>query len=261
MVPCPRCLTIPLVALSLVVAAPIGAFAQDAPVRVSERLRHKDRLAAVDLPANTVVVELTLASVPAAPVRLGVIKAVPARAGRESLAPRVPPVAPDPLPSATMDLVAVALGGGGGGGGGGGAGAASGDFQNPGPPVLDHIELSARRPWVNEKGYLNFVLPFSLNPSSPSINFNKNFPGSLTVKLKVEEGETYVVDFSVKSWGSGTYRVETSGGSQEFADTQGKLEHVLVVLHATETGWTDIEFDRAGDSGHYLYSVRVDRME
>jgi len=117
MVPCLRCLTIPLVALSLVVVAPIGAFAQDAPVRVSERLRHKDRLAAVDLPANTVVVELTLASVPAAPVRVGVIKAVPARAGRESLAPRVPPVAPDPLPSETMDLVAVALGGGGGGGG------------------------------------------------------------------------------------------------------------------------------------------------
>ncbi len=31
MVPCPRCRTIPLVALSLVVAAPIGAFAQDRP--------------------------------------------------------------------------------------------------------------------------------------------------------------------------------------------------------------------------------------
>lgn len=256
----PRCMAVLFLALSLVVAAPIAAFAQDAPVRVSERLRHKDRLAAVDLPANTVVAEFTLASVAAAPVRVEVVRAVPARAGREMQTPPVPPVAPDPLPSETMDLVAVALGGGGGGGGGG-AGAASGDFQNPGPPVLNHIELSARRPWVNEKGYLYFLLPFSLNPSSPSINFNKNFPGSLTVKLKVQEGETYLVDFSVKSWGSGTYRIETSGGSQEFADTQGKLEHVLVVLHATESGWTDIKFDRTGDSGHDLFTVHVDRME
>lgn len=154
-----------------------------------------------------------------------------------------------------MDLVGAALGGGGFGGAG------AGGFQNPGPPVLDHIELSARSTWVHEKGYLDFVLPYDINPATPSITFNKNFPGAMTVKLKVEEGETYLVDFAVSSWGKGTYRIETSGGEQEFDDPQGKLEHVLVALNATESGWTNVRFKRTGDSGHYLYSVRVDRME
>lgn len=254
MSPRPRCMTVLFLALSFVVAAPIAVSAQDAQVRVSERLRHKDRLATVDLPANTVVAEFTLASRDAVPVRVRAVRRTPARASREVSAPATPPVPPDPVEPQTLDLLGAALGGGFGG-------AASGDFQNPGPPVLDHIELSARRPWVNEKGYLHFLLPFSLNPSSPSINFNKNFPGLLTVKLKVEEGETYLVDFVVSSWGKGTYRVETSGGEQEFADTQGKLEHVLVALHATENGWTDIKFNRTGDTGHYLFTVHVDRIE
>lgn len=255
MLPRPRCIAVLCLTLSLLVAAPIVASAQDARVRVSERLRHRDRLAAVDLPVNTVAAEFTLASKAAAPVRVRAVRAAPARAGWELEAPRVPPVPPSPVPKGTMELVGAALGGGGGGGAGGG------DFQNPGPPVLDHIELSARRLWVNEKGYLDFLLPYQLNPSMPSINFNKNFPGSMTVRLKVEEGKTYVVDFAVKSWGQGTYRIETSGGTQEFEDIQGKLEHILVALNATESGWTDIKFDRTGDTGHYLFTVHVDRME
>ena len=39
-------------ALSLLVAAPLAAYAQDGPVRLSERLRHRDRLATADLPAD-----------------------------------------------------------------------------------------------------------------------------------------------------------------------------------------------------------------
>ncbi len=255
MSPRPRCTTVLCMILSLLVATPLAASDQDAPVRVSERLRHKARLAAIELPTNTVVAEFTLASKAATPVRMRAVRAAPARAVRGVQAPPAPPVPPDPVPPGTINLVAGALGGGGFGGAG------AGGLQNPGPPVLDHIELSARRMWVNEKGYLYFLLPFSLDPSSPSINFNKNYPGSMIVKLKVEEGETYLIDFAVKSWGKGTYRIETSGGSQEFEDTQGKLEHVLIALNATESGWTDVGFDRTGDTGHYLYSVRVDRMD
>ena len=55
--------------------------------------------------------------------------------------------------------------------------------------------------------------------------------------------------------------METSAGDQEFEDVQGKLEHVLVALNATESGWTSLEFNRTGDTGHYLYSVKVDRVE
>jgi len=243
-----------LLILTFLVVGPASAFSQDAQVRVSERLRHKNRVASVDLPANTVVAEFTLASRDAAPVRVRAVRRTPARASREVSAPATPPVPPDPVEPQTLDLLGVALGGGFGGAG-------AGDFQNPGPPVLDHIELSARTLWIHEKGYLDFVLPYQLNPSTPSINFNKNFPGVMTVRLKVEEGKTYLVDFAVSSWANGTYRVETSGGEQEFDDPQGKLEHVLVALNATESGWTNVRFQRLGDSGHYLFTVHVDRME
>jgi hypothetical protein len=254
----PRIKSVVLLAVSLLIAAPMAASAQDRAVRVPERLRHRDRLAAVDLPANTVAAAFSVApGVARARVRARVVRGAPAGANRELQAPTNPPAPPDPMEPETMNLVAVALGGGGGGGG---AGAAA-DIQNPGPPVLDHIELSARRLWVNEKGYLDFILPYELNPSTPSINFNKNFPGIMTVRLKVEEGKNYLVDFSVKSWGQGTYRVETSGGEQEFDDPQGKLEHVLVALSATESGWTNVKFQRLGDSGHYLFTVHVDRIE
>jgi len=154
-----------------------------------------------------------------------------------------------------MDLVGKALGGGGFGGAGGR------DVQSPGPPVLDHIELSARRPWVQEKGYVKFFLPYSINPAAASTDFNTNYPGSMTVVLKVEQGATYLADFAVKSWGAGTYVVETEGGSQEFGDPQGNLEHVLVALQATESGWIDVKFERPEGTGYYLYSVKVDRME
>jgi hypothetical protein len=241
-----------LLTLSLIVAAPLAAFAQDARVRVPERMRHRDRMSAVALPATVVAAEFTLA--PAAPVRARAVRRAPARAAGDLEAPPAPPVPPDPMAPETMDLLSEALGGGGFGGAG------AGGFQNPGPPVLDHIELSARQTWANEKGYLDFLLPYDINPATPSINFNKNFPGRLTVRLKVEEGKTYLVDFAVSSWGSGTYSVETSGGEQEFDDPQGNLEHVLVALNATESGWTDVRFDRTG-TGHYLYTVTVDRME
>jgi hypothetical protein len=114
---------------------------------------------------------------------------------------------------------------------------------------------------VGEKGYVKFFLPYSIDPSAASTDFNTNYPGAMTVVLKVEQGKTYLADFAVKSWGAGTYVVETEGGSQEFGDPQGKLEHVLVALQATESGWIDVKFQRTEGTGYYLYSVKVDRME
>jgi hypothetical protein len=154
-----------------------------------------------------------------------------------------------------MDLVGNALGGGGFGGAG------AGGFQNPGPPVLDHIELTPRQPWFNERGNIRTTLAYTASAGTvPSWNFNKNFPGAMTVNLKVEEGETYLVDFSVSSWGSGTYRVETDAGEQEFADNGGDLEHVLVALNASESGWVSVRLNREG-TGYYTYAVIVNRME
>ena len=232
-------------ALSLLVAAPLAAYAQDSPARISERLRHRNRLAAVDLPATTVAV--------APPPRVRAVRRAPARQGLDVEAPPAPPAPPDPVKPETLDLVGNALGGGGFAGPGG--------FQNPGPPVLDHIELTPRQPWFHDKGNVRTVLAYTVSTgTAPSWQFNTNFPGGMTVNLKVEEGRTYLVDFAVSSWGNGTYRVETDAGDQEFADAGGDLEHVLVGLNATESGWVKVQLSREG-TGYYAYSVIVNRME
>ena len=237
--------------LSLLITAPVGAYGQDAQLRVSERLRHRDRLASVALPANTVAAEFTVAPAP----RVRAVRRAPTRQGLDVEAPPAPPAPPDPVKPETLDLVGNALGGGGFGG------AAGRDFQSPGPPVLDHIELTTRQPWFHEKGNVRTALAYTTSTgAAPSWNFNKNFPGLMTVNLKVEEGATYLVDFVVSSWGSGTYQVETDSGMQEFADNGGDLEHLLVGLNATESGWVNLHLRREG-TGYYVYSVIVNRME
>jgi hypothetical protein len=236
--------------LTLPIAIPLAVSAQEGGVRVSERLRHKNRLAAVALPASVVAAEFTVAPSAARSFRP---EGRPLRA-RVRLAESAPtPVPPSPLPAPTLDLLGEALGGGGLGGAG------SRDFQNPGPPVLDHIELSARTPWVNEKGNVEFFLPYDVDPDVPSVNFNKNFPGLFYVNLKLEEGKSYLVDVAVSSWGAGAYKVEVNGSEQEFADPQGNLEHLLIALQATESGWVKIDIIREG-TGYYMYSVTADRV-
>lgn len=246
-----RHLAVLFLTLSLVVIAPISAFAQDAPARVSERLRHKDRLASADLPANTVAAVFTVAPGVTASVRARTAERPPARIRQKGEAPQVPPGAPDPVPQETMDRIAVALGGGAGDRG----------VRMPGNPVYGNVAFSLRRMGVNEAGDLDAALSYDLDPSAAATQFIKNSAGSMTIRLRVEEGKTYVVDFSVKSSGSGIYRVETSGGSRDFEDNQGQLEHVLVVLEATESGWTEVDIGRMGDSRHWVLEVRVSRIE
>ncbi|HSM34955.1 MAG TPA: hypothetical protein VK837_01045 [Longimicrobiales bacterium] len=239
------CTAVPTILAWITLALAVPASAQEA--RVSERLRHKDRLAEIRLPAAVAAAEFVVGASRARAARGAAPAAVRARADDDG----PPPSLPGPVPSQTKVIVMGALGGGPGSG--------PADVQNPGPPVLDRIELSARRPWVNEKGYVDFLLPYDVDTSVPVVNFNKNFPGSLEVHLKLEEGRSYLVDFALSSWGAGTYRAEVDGSAQEFADPQGDLEHVLVALQATEDGWARISFRREG-TGYYLYTVTAERV-
>ncbi len=231
---------------SLLATLPCGA--QQERARVSERLRHKDRLVAIELPASAVAAELAVQVRSARAARL----ATPALPANVSVERAPAPVLPTPLPRPTIDRIASALGGG--------IEPGPSNVQNAGPPVLDRIKLSARRPWFNERGNVEFVLPYEVNPELPSVTFNKNFPGLLRVNLKLEAGRSYLVDFAVSSWGAGSYRVEAGGATQEFGDPQGNLEHVLIALQASQDGWTTIDLKREG-TGYYLYTVTTDRVD
>jgi hypothetical protein len=115
--------------------------------------------------------------------------------------------------------------------------------------------LTSRQPYIKEQGYLTLTLPHTVHPES-AIVFNTDFPGAVGVKLKVENGDLYLVDFAVKAAGAGVYKVATESGGQEFEDSNGKLEHLLIALSAGADGWTTVRMNRTG-TGFNLYSVKV----
>ncbi len=161
------------------------------------------------------------------------------------------PVPPAPLDATTKSEILKSLGG-------------SGELPAPGgggaeeKPVLEHLLLSARHPYFSEQGFLTLNLAYRVHPET-AINFNSAYPGSAGVKMKVEKGRTYLLDFSVQSWGGGTYLLETAGGKQTFEDEAGSKKHILVALKATSSGWTTVRLSRDGTDYH-LYSVEIMRV-
>jgi len=142
--------------------------------------------------------------------------------------------------------------------------AGSADIQAPGnieaqsTPVLEHLLLSAKQPYVSEQGFLTLSQAYTVHPET-AINFNSDSPGSAGLKLKVEKGRTYLLDFAVKSNESGTYLLEAEGKKHEFEDNSATKEHILVALNATSSGWTTVRLDRGG-TGFHLYYVEVTRV-
>lgn len=120
-----------------------------------------------------------------------------------------------------------------------------------------HFVLTSKQPYIVDQGYLTLTLPHTVHPES-AIVFNTDFPGAVGVKLKVENGGLYLVDFAVKAAGAGVYKVATESGGQEFEDSNGKLEHLLIALSAGADGWTTVRMNRTG-TGFNLYSVEVTR--
>ncbi len=159
------------------------------------------------------------------------------------------PVAPEPISPSERGGILKSIGGSGN--------VPSADGVDEAPkPVLEHIVLTSRQPFVNEKGYLRLTLPQTVHPESPIV-FNKEYPSTMSVNLKVEEGGLYLVDFTVKGVGSGTYKVVTEAGSQEFKDAGGNLKHVLIALNAEASGWTGVSMTHTGT--YNLFSVEVTR--
>lgn len=130
-----------------------------------------------------------------------------------------------------------------------------GDIKAQSKSVLEHLLLSAKQPFFSEQGFLTLALAYAVHPET-AFHFKSNYPGSAGVKLKVEKGHTYLLDFAVRSGTSGIYLVQTESGKQEFDDTSASKDHILVALKATSSGWTTVRLSREGTEYH-LYYVEV----
>lgn len=130
----------------------------------------------------------------------------------------------------------------------------AGDTSND-PEPTETIVLSAATPFHEAKGILTLVQPFTVHPET-GIHMRGTQPGSVGVKVRVEQGNHYLVDFVVRSAVPGVYQLESAGESQEVSDSNASLGHVLLALSAQSTGWATVRLKRP-ESDFFLYSVEV----
>jgi len=180
------------------------------------------------------------------PVDVRVFEVAPVQRVAAILAPNAQtPASPAALDAATLDRLLRQL-------------AVSKDPGSvPGSPSQDvrTIMLSSQQPFIEGQAMLTLVRPATVHPES-AIRFDEEMNGSAGIKLMVHQGDIYLLDFAVRSLGSGSYTVETAGGSEQFADTAGNREHILLALSASSSGWTTVRINRQG-SGYFLYSAAV----
>lgn len=121
------------------------------------------------------------------------------------------------------------------------------------------VVLSAARTVQEGQAVLTLVQPYSVHPET-GIHMRGSVPGSVGVKIKVEKGANYLVDFLVRSSVPGTYQLDTEGQSQQVGDPNGAREHVLLALDAKSSGWTTVRLKRP-ESDFFLYSVEVTKFD
>jgi hypothetical protein len=127
-----------------------------------------------------------------------------------------------------------------------------------GEPGGEQIVLDSKQPYIEDRAYLTLTLPAVMHPES-SVFFDAAHDGVLGVKVNLDEGGRYLLDFAVTGKGSGNYSVMTESGTRELVDENAGLRHVLLGLNAKASGWTMVRLKRAGEGFHF-YSVTVTRL-
>jgi hypothetical protein len=108
---------------------------------------------------------------------------------------------------------------------------------------------------VSDRAHLVLTRPVSVHPEA-TIEFAADPGGIAAVRLKVQAGETYLLDFAVSALGQGVYTLAADSGQREFADPEGALRHLLIGLKAEASGWTNVRLQRGG-AGYHLHAVAV----
>jgi hypothetical protein len=126
--------------------------------------------------------------------------------------------------------------------------------------LTTHFELTVKTPHIEDKGYLSFVFPESVDPKLGAL-FSPDLSGQVNLHLNVEGGHRYLVDFVVSSQGMGVYRVIAESGEYSEEDTNGTYSHVLALLTAAGSGWTQVDLMQDSGTGFELHGVEVTSID
>jgi len=124
----------------------------------------------------------------------------------------------------------------------------------------EYFELKPVVPRIEGQGELVFHAPDMVDPERGAL-LKPAQQSRVVLRLFVNGGHRYLVDFAVNAWEPGQYRVNAESGEMDVEDADGKLGHVTVLLSAAGLGWTEITLSRPEGSGFYLNAVGVTAVE
>jgi hypothetical protein len=123
-----------------------------------------------------------------------------------------------------------------------------------------HFVLSPKESMLENKGFLEFVSPETVDPKRGALIRTKT-DGQVVLHLSVEGGRVYLIDFVVNSWEMGSYRLTAESGEHVLGDPKGEYQHVMARISAESLGWTQVELKQDFGAGFYLHAVAVTSIE
>ena len=135
--------------------------------------------------------------------------------------------------------------------------ALNGDMEKKATGETASFVLDSETPYRAGQGYLILNRPRTVHPEA-AIEFGPEGGAVLGVKLNVEEGGLYLLDFAVSATEQGFYRVSADTAEQTFEDPHARSRHLLIALRARADGWTTIRLQRPG-SAYSLHQVEITR--
>ena len=95
--------------------------------------------------------------------------------------------------------------------------------------------------------------------STPRIGVSSDLVGTVQAFLNVEEGQRYLVDFSINAGMHTSFEISSSGGTQVTSVAKGP-HHLLVYLDAQNTETTEVSLS-AKNAIYSFYSLEVTRVD
>ena len=126
--------------------------------------------------------------------------------------------------------------------------------------LTTHFVLTAKQPYLEDEGHIIFMYPESVDPKRGAL-FIPKLSGQVKLHLYVKGGHRYFVDFVVNSWDKGVYRVTAESGEYSEEDPHGTFSHVLAILIAAGSGWTQVDLKQDSGTGFELHRVEVTSVE
>jgi len=125
-------------------------------------------------------------------------------------------------------------------------------------PTFDALRLTAAQPWVENAAFLVMTGAQTVHPES-SMQFPAAPSGFAALRMRVEQGASYLVDFAVRGEGAGAYQVKSDSLTLTVDDPHATADHVLTAVEAAGSGWVTVRLERSA-GGFHLYAVELTRI-